>query len=266
MKKLDSKDLSVASWFGTLPSEKLALLSKDDFQRIIELSREIGVENINGKAAIGNNYEKIGLFNEEVYPWYQYWEVMWVINNGPVLKPGMKVLDAGGASSLLSCWLASQGVEVYSIDLSEKLVKNGDRIAQKMSWSLRSSVMNMCKLDFPNGFFDHAYSICVFEHLTFEEKQMAMSEITRCLKQDGYLCVTFDYANPAPYIMNKGMDSSIESRLSTPEDVSHAFVSSGKVRVIGNVDFYDNGERYIINPKYDRKYTFGSLFMQKICN
>jgi len=45
--------------------------------------------------------------------------------------------------------------------------------------------MNLKHLSFDDASFDHAFSICVFEHLDYEVKQAAISEIARVLKTEG---------------------------------------------------------------------------------
>ena len=66
--------------------------------------------------------------------------------------------------------------------------------------------MNLKHLSFDDASFDHAFSICVFEHLDYEVKQAAISEIARVLKPEGMLSMTFDYRNPAPVLSGSGPD------------------------------------------------------------
>src|SRR5690606_17676105 len=124
--------------------------------------------------------------------------IEWMIRNFPALKPGMKVLDAGGTSSLFSCYLASKGVEVHSIDINPQLIDTANKIGKKMGWGMHAYAMDAQALKFDEGFFDHAFSICVFEHLDFYIKQRALVEFHRTLKPGGHVGITFDYNNPAP--------------------------------------------------------------------
>lgn len=162
---------------------------------------------------------------------------------------------------LPSFWL---GVEVHSIDINETLVSNGNKISKKMGWNMLSYEMNMKELDFEDKYFDHAYSICVFEHLDYEIKQAALSEIARTLKPNGVLSITFDYRNPAPSIAGFGPDTSKENRLSTKEDIKRNFLDNDYFELLGNQNFYDNGKSYLVHPQFNNApYTFGAIFLKK---
>lgn len=78
------------------------------------------------------------------------------MRHGPLLIPGMKLLDAGAMSSLFSCYLASLGHEVHFIDLNKGLVSNANRITEAMGLKMFSRAMSMTKLDFEDECFDHA--------------------------------------------------------------------------------------------------------------
>jgi ubiquinone/menaquinone biosynthesis C-methylase UbiE len=196
-------------------------------------------------------------------PWYLYWEIFWVAKNGPKIKSTMRLLDAGGTSSLFSCYLASLGAEVYSIDLNRRLVSNGNKIAKAMGWKMVSHCMNMKKLDFENGYFDHAYSICVFEHLDYDIKKAALSEIARCLKPNGILSITFDYRNPSPYVVGHGPDTRDRNQLKTKKDIGTSFLSTEDFDLIGNREFHDNQKSYLVHPQSNIPYTFGAVFLRK---
>jgi len=122
----------------------------------------------------------------------------------------------------------------------------------------------MKELDFEDEYFDHAYSICVFEHLDYEIKQAALSEIARTLKPNGVLSITFDYRNPAPSIAGFGPDTSKENRLSTKEDIKRNFLDNDYFELLGNQNFYDNGKSYLVHPQFNNApYTFGAIFLKK---
>jgi len=126
--------------------------------------------------------------------------------------------------------------------------------------------MDMTKLDFDDEYFDHAYSICVFEHLDFEAKQAALLEIARCLKPNGILSVTFDYRNPAPSVWNRGFDTNTRDLLRTEEDIRRNFLSTDRFTLLGNELFHDNGESYLVHPDpafKGERYTFGAIFLMK---
>jgi SAM-dependent methyltransferase len=247
----------MTSWYGDLPMRNNLksllknLMGKSD-------AKILGIENR------GIDYRPLSDSEDDArIPWYLYWEIYWVAKNGPQIKSNMRILDAGGTSSLFSCYLASLGCEVHSIDINEALVANAEKIAKTMSWNIIPQVMNMKNLSFENEYFDHAYSICVFEHLDYEIKQLALAEIARCLKPNGSLSITFDYRNPAPFIAGHGPDTRDKNRISIKEDMN-VFSSSKYFTILGNKDFYDNGNSYLVNPSVKNiPYTFGAIFLRK---
>ena len=238
---LYSKGLYMTSWYGSLPDG--------------EGKRGVGIENR------GSAYKPLpNSVDDGRIPWYLYWETSWVTRNGPHVTNNMKLLDAGGTSSLFSCYLASLGAEVHSIDINAKLISNGNMIAEKMGWNMISYNMDMRKLDFDDEYFDHAYSICVFEHLGRETQKSALSEIARCLKPNGVLSLTFDYRNPAPHCAR----NEPENQLKTKEDIKRIFLSTKHLELCGNQEFCDNGESYLVHPRLNNiPYTFGAIFLKK---
>lgn len=202
---------------------------------------------------------------DDRWPWFVYWEIWWLLRNTP-LAPGAKVLDVGGTASLMSCLLASEGYEVCSIDLNDDLRKYGEYISRVMDWpNLMSYAMDASQLEFPRSFFDACVSVCTFEHMPYRTKQAALHEIATVLKPGGLLSITFDFRNPAPAVVGIGPDTSEENRLSTPEDVERSFCGTGLYHVRGNYRFYDNGESYLVHPRFGGWYTFGSLFLRRPC-
>jgi len=262
--ELYSKKLYMTSWIGSLPTkiELNTSLIKNLVKTILGLSESR--EGV-GVASRGPNYVPLpNSVDDAKIPWYLYWEIFWVLKNGPQVKSEMRLLDAGGASSLFSCYLASLGADVHSIDISKTLVSNGKKIAAVMGWKMFSYAMNMTELEFEDEYFDHAYSICVFEHLDYQARKSALSEIARCLKPNGILSITFDYRNPAPFIAGYGPDTSKGNRISTKEDVQYNFLSTKHFELLGNQEFFDNGKSYLVNPKFDNTpYTFGAVFLKK---
>jgi SAM-dependent methyltransferase len=185
--ELERRRLPVTSWYGGLPQPGFRLSAaglRTLLKRLRRGRRDIGTTDFVNRG--GRHYEPVpGISNDDRHPWFLYWEAYWATRRGPQLAPGARVLDAGGTASLFSNYLASHGVETYSIDLNPRLVEAGRTTAEAMGWKLRSYSMDMAKLDFADGFFDHAYSICVFEHLEAELRQRALREIARVLKPGG---------------------------------------------------------------------------------
>lgn len=213
-------------------------------------------------------------------PWFLLWEIVWLVVNTP-LRPGSRVLDMGGAGSLFSCYLASRGHEVYAIDLQESLCRLANETAATMNWRLHAQPMDMTRLDFPPDHFDHAFSVCVLEHLPVSGRVRCGGETARVLRPGGTASYTFDYADPQAF-----------GRLSTPDEVDRQLVGPAGLSVRGNARFVDGGKRYLSPPQgfgfgraarlaagvqafasgaLDRRrlvrgditYTFGALFLKK---
>jgi ubiquinone/menaquinone biosynthesis C-methylase UbiE len=252
IREMYARGLHMTSWYGSLPGSNF-----EPRRRLRKPS--VGLTNR------GPRYKPLeGAADDARIPWYLYWEIYWVTKCGPALKPRSRILDAGGTSSLFSCYLASLGHEVHSIDLNSELTLNAGKISKCMGWNMHSYVMNMNKLDFDAEYFDHAYSICVFEHLDYGLKQNALREIARVLKPEGCLSITFDYANPAPALAGRGPDTSPENQLSTWNDIQRSFLSTGLYQLKGEEQFHDNQKRYLVDPeRHNAPYSFGALFLQK---
>lgn len=259
IRQLYVRQLYMTSWIGTLPRGSSL---KQFVKRILgKTESQIGI----GMEQRLNYQPLCHAVDDSRIPWFLYWEIFWVMKyTSRYLRNSMRLFDGGGTSSLYSCYLASLGFEVHSVDLNEKLVANGKKIARKMSWNMQSYVMSMKQLDFPDEFFDHAYSICVFEHLDYHIKQAALAEIARCLKPNGMLSITFDYRNPAPGIVGYGKDTRSRNQLKSEEDIRRSFLSTGHFELTGNQVFYDNGESYLVHKRFDNTpYTFGAIFLRK---
>lgn len=185
----------------------------------------------------GEDYEPWpGNPDELRVPWFLLWEIAWLVTNTP-LEPGGRVLDMGGAGSLFSCYLASRGHEVHAIDIDPALCDRANRIARQMGWRMVGRTMDMADLEYPAGFFDHVFSVCVFEHLPVSGRIRCNERIARVLTPGGTASYTFDYANPQSF-----------GRIDTPRDVQRQFVEPSGLRLRGDAAFRDNGHRYLATP------------------
>lgn len=261
---LRRRGLFTSAWVGTVPRAPrgnwlLRLLSPDPTLGGERDALERGLHQ-------RLNYQPLpGAADDMRIPWFLYWEIYWVLKHTrSLLRPGMRVLDAGGTASLFACYLASLGYELHAVDLNDALKSHADKLAAAMNWPLHSHVMDMSKLQFPDAHFDHAYSICVFEHLDWDVKQAALADVARCLKPGGTFSITFDYRNPAPGIFGYGKDFRPRNQLKTLADIDRTFLCSGHFERLGNAQFMDNAQSYLVNPKApESPYTFGAIFLKK---
>ena len=266
MRAMRARRLPVTSWYGGLATRGAGFSTaaiRQLARRLLRGTRWVGgVERLNRG---GDAYRPVpGISNDDRHPWFLYWEAFWVMTHGPRIGSGHRLLDAGGTASLFSSFLASRGAEVHSVDQNESLVAAGNAIAEGMDWNMTSHCMDMTKLDFEDGSFDHAYSICVFEHLDWQARQAALREIARVLKPGGHLSMTFDYGGPGVYLSGKGTDYDPRNLIRTPEDVGRHFLSSSDFEPLGNPRFFDNGKSYLVWPDDPScRYTFGAVFLRK---
>ncbi len=99
---------------------------------------------------------------------------------------GKKILDVGcgGAEYLLT--VGKMGAEyVGGQDLSGDRVKRGRKVLKKENIKGKLVIGDASKLDFPDNFFDCAFSSDFFEHISLEVKEKVISEVYRVLKPGG---------------------------------------------------------------------------------
>jgi SAM-dependent methyltransferase len=266
-RELDEKHLPVTSWYGGLnrPRFEFSLAGMRLYaRRLLGRTRRVGTTAAISRG--GDAYQSLpGVSCDDMHPWFLYWEAFWVTANGPDLTAQSRVLDAGGTASLFSYFLASRGAETHSVDLNPRLVAAGNETAGAMNWNLRSHCMDMAALQFDSASFDHAYSICVFEHLDADLRQRALREIARVLKPGGILSLTFDYGAPGVHLAGTGPNYEPQNLIRTPDDVRRHFCACGAFEPVGNADFFDNGKRYLNWPDDPaRQYTFGAIFLRRV--
>jgi hypothetical protein len=137
--------------------------------------------------------------------------------------------------------------------------------------------MDMRELDEKElgGRFDHITSVCVFEHIPLAGRIEVSRRIRRLLEVGGSFSITFDYANPSRL-----------AQIGSPADVEEQFMAPSGLRVRGNREFHDTGQRYLLHPLHDPRareegwdrlamdeaplepaqdgeYTFGALFQER---
>ena len=257
--QLKKQDIKISSWYGCFDLKG----NKDSFEYINR----------------GYNYKALeNSIDDKNFPWFLYWEIIWLIVNNNY-KPGQTLLDLGGSSSLFSYYLASKGLKVTTVDLNKELVENANLTSKKMSWELTNYIKDIKNIHFEEQ-FDHITSVCVFEHIPMFERVVINEKIHQFLKPEGTFSITFDYKNP-----------SMNARIDSPEDVFEQFVKPSKLNIKGNKTFYDNKKNYLLHPffysplnkkfkqsgieagcfkeeeyntvKKHNDYTFGSLFLIK---
>ncbi len=137
------------------------------------------------------------------------WEDAWVLRHSDI-RPGQRVLDVGGASTIFSFYLASLGCRMVVVDndwANCGTLYNARYVARQMGWDLAALDRDVSKpLPFQDGSFDRAFSICVLEHLPPAVRQFAMREMGRVLAPDGIAGFTTDFDAGRPVLVtDKGL-------------------------------------------------------------
>ena len=156
-----------------------------------ELTEEKLMTTSSGDLKYSNLNEKIK-YQYTLYPMrlWEYTRVFEICN----LKQGMKVLDAGGASSPIVFYCGEKGIDITTFDLQEPLVENTKGVATKMGWNTITAIKrDMTETGFSDDYFDAVISISVLEHLPKKVKIKAIKEFTRILKPNGIIGLTFDF-------------------------------------------------------------------------
>ncbi|SVD85287.1 uncharacterized protein METZ01_LOCUS438141, partial [marine metagenome] len=97
-----------------------------------------------------------------------------------------KIIDIGCFRADYLLTVAKMGAEyVGGQDLDEDAVKIGRRMLSEENIEGKLVVGDAVKLDFPDNFFDIAFSCDVFEHLSLKVKEKVISEVYRVLKPGG---------------------------------------------------------------------------------
>ena len=223
IKTLRANNLKISSWYGEFDLTG----DPDTFDMI---NRGFGYKSIKGAVDDIN------------FPWFLYWEIIWVVLNNNFSNKH-SVLDLGGSSSLFSYYLASKGVNIITTDLQKDLVDNANIVAKQMGWNLENYVMDMRELNF-DSCFDHITSICVYEHIPMFERVIINKKIKALLVEGGKFSITFDYKNPLG-----------SAKINSPKDVYEQFVKPSGLKTRCNEYFSDNGKNHLLQPFYSRTFN-----------
>lgn len=98
------------------------------------------------------------------------------------LRPGAKVLEVGCGTGLLTAEIVKRGVKVYSLDISQELLRQA---AEK---SGNKDIVFLCssayELGFADSVFDNIIGMSVLHHLDMDK---ALKEFHRILKKGGQI-------------------------------------------------------------------------------
>ncbi len=148
----------------------------------------------------------IGYFDH----WSRVWEYPWVSLLG---KFGLnqKVLDVGGANSILPYRIAHLGAEVTTLDINplEPQRREGCRLHQRYKDKVEFVLGDARKTPFPNNSYDKVVCVSALEHMT--NPLQAIEEMWRVLKPGGRLLATMDVADYSRH--NHSVDIHVAAKL-----------------------------------------------------
>ena len=103
---------------------------------------------------------------------------------------GKKVLDVGCGSAEYLAIIGKMGANfVGGQDLGEEYINNGRKRLKESNIDGKLVIGDATKLDFPDDYFDIAFSSDFFEHITLEQKTKVISEVYRVLKPGGIFSI-----------------------------------------------------------------------------
>ena len=103
------------------------------------------------------------------------------------LSPGTRVLNIGVGNGLFESLALSRGLEVWSLDPSERAI---ERLRQSLALESRAQVGYSQEMPFPDAHFDAVVMSEVLEHLDDEVLTKTLQQVRRVLKNGAVLMGT----------------------------------------------------------------------------
>jgi ubiquinone/menaquinone biosynthesis C-methylase UbiE len=164
----------------------------------------------------------------------------------PPLQDGMRVLDAGCGSGIVTRHLAQEhpGCEVEGCDISELRVAQA-RDAAKDIPRLHFEVRDLARLDYPEARFDVILCRYVLQHLSAESREAALAGFLHCLKPGGRLVlIDFDggflnlHPQPSPWLQEAlwKMETRFPVDLRIGRKLPHLLVTAGFTQTHWRID------------------------------
>ena len=103
------------------------------------------------------------------------------------------VCDAGCGYGAWTLALASNGIDVTALDVSETAVEITGRVLDKYGLKLAGHrTASVLDSGFPDGAFDAVVCFSVLDHMTVHDAQAALRELGRITRPGGLLLLAFD--------------------------------------------------------------------------
>jgi len=106
-------------------------------------------------------------------------------------------LDVGCGQGRNSIWLASQGYQVFALDISSSAIKALQQAANERSLNIDAKVADITNCGISEGRYGVAVVQTTLNHLDSESIPNCCAKISRALKKNGLLyCVAFTVEDP----------------------------------------------------------------------
>jgi ubiquinone/menaquinone biosynthesis C-methylase UbiE len=107
------------------------------------------------------------------------------------VKPGMRLLEVGpgpGTFTFAAARSVGEAGRVYAIDIQESIVSGlNKKIGRQGVGNITAELASAYELPYPDGYFERVYMVAVLGEIP--DKQRALGEFRRVLKDDGYLAI-----------------------------------------------------------------------------
>lgn len=161
------------------------------------------------------------------------------------IKNGSKILDVGTGTGILIPFLSERVGEegkIIAIDVSKKMLE----VAQR-KYSYRNATFvcgDVLEADLPKEFFDSVICYSVFPH--FDDKQMAISVISKCLKRDGKFVICHSQSREAINNLHRTASEAVaEDNLPDISTIKTFFLQAG----LNTTVEIDNNELFVVVAK-----------------
>ena len=144
-------------------------------------------------------FDKVRLYPEHIIPhqtpggpWARHLKHYDFVNGFCINKV---VLDAACGTGYGAHYLSQAAKEVIGVDISQKAIAYAREHYQKPN--IKFTAMDVCKLVFPDKYFDTVCSLETLEHLSEPEK--FISEVKRVLKENGVFILSTPHVKKTNY-------------------------------------------------------------------
>ncbi len=145
------------------------------------------------------------------------------------LKPAMKVLAVADGEGRNGVWLAEQGLNVLSVDVSKNGLAKAQALAAERDVTLRTHCTDLAQWDWPQAEYDAV--IAIFIHFMPDIRPRLHAAMLQTLKPGGLLVMEVFHKEQLAY---ESGGPPVEAMLYTQELLRHDFADA-------EIDFMEHG-------------------------